>query len=698
MDNIGRLIVSIREDTGTLVTLHNTLAYDVFVWPRIASTHIFEAYMRNVLEQQRVRNSNNNNNSKNKLTKASSQPTTPVQPKSFADSPHDVATTSGRQSKSKVDFDNTARSSTRFMHVVPARAQFHYNYDFIGTNQHPVDKLNEQVYFAFAVPRHVNRVANSSSSSHRTIDNNHDDDDDDDGGVEFSSNMCRFYDVNSPIGFVQESASGGLTIAHLFHYVGEKPPSTTSTSTSIVSSRLSVDRYLASAPSEQFFDSSSRTSYTKTQQQQQTKTPSKHELSLQLSVERLVLALNDDFYSEVYQTEVLRLHADRLKFALDKHTQHVQPAELRQKTQQQSKSETKKKQPKKRKPLAQVEEKLAICVSCEHMQLDNQMFNLDETSYLDAQLARSAQKFDFPVVLMPRAAAVATSASRSAKSLMKMTSYLRSLDVARLVDETAATATATASRFVEVRLLLARCDNGEASGSMRPLDVELCVQPFDIYLEDYLIYNSIRIGLELLDHWSYVNTVSSPLVSSSSNNNDELIVLACASMDALVDPALTCKRVRIGKIDCLVSLQTSLRIYLATYKMPIVFDELQLVGTPWSIMTASQLTTVLTNHYLTGLLMRAGWLLGSLDLIGTPTVFIQQASSGLLDFFTLPYRGLREHGPLGFLRGFSNGSLSLIRNLSSGTITSMVTRQILIQQNNIKNNVWLLFCVWIIIN
>ncbi len=115
--------------------------------------------------------------------------------------------------------------------------------------------------------------------------------------------------------------------------------------------------------------------------------------------------------------------------------------------------------------------------------------------------------------------------------------------------------------------------------------------------------------------------------------------------------------------------------------MPILFEALSVSGMPWCVMSSPQLTKLVTSHYLTALIFRAGWLLGSLDLIGTPTVFIQQVSNGVYDFLQMPYRGLREYGPSGFLQGFSNGSLSLIRNLSSGTITSLTSFASFVSRN-----------------
>ncbi len=62
---------------------------------------------------------------------------------------------------------------------------------------------------------------------------------------------------------------------------------------------------------------------------------------------------------------------------------------------------------------------------------------------------------------------------------------------------------------------------------------------------------------------------------------------------------------------------------------------------PWSMQSSPQLVKLFTSHYLTSLLFRLGWVVGSLDLIGSPTAFIHTVSNGVYDFIRLPYRGLR---------------------------------------------------------
>ena len=204
--------------------------------------------------------------------------------------------------------------------------------------------------------------------------------------------------------------------------------------------------------------------------------------------------------------------------------------------------------------------------------------------------------------------------------------------------------------------------------------LEADLKPFDVYLEDYLLYNLIQIFIDYFDHITIIENHQVQNSLPKSNAEDE-------DLRQLINPFLAVHKFRISNVESLVNLQTKLKIYLATYKMPIKCETFELNGLPFQFLTLKHFLKLFTKHYLTALIFRAGWLLGSLDLIGSPTVFIQQASNGLYDFLYLPYTGLKSSGANGLLRGFSNGSLSLLKNLSSGTITSLTSFASFVSRN-----------------
>lgn len=75
-------------------------------------------------------------------------------------------------------------------------------------------------------------------------------------------------------------------------------------------------------------------------------------------------------------------------------------------------------------------------------------------------------------------------------------------------------------------------------------------------------------------------------------------------------------------------------------------------------------------HYLSGAIFGAGWVVGSLELLGSPSGLARAMGTGLRDFIHLPYQGLIQ-GPWAFLRGISHGSASLMKHVTAGTLQSV---------------------------
>ena len=48
----------------------------------------------------------------------------------------------------------------------------------------------------------------------------------------------------------------------------------------------------------------------------------------------------------------------------------------------------------------------------------------------------------------------------------------------------------------------------------------------------------------------------------------------------------------------------------------------------------------LSMHYLSGALFKAGWVVGSLDMIGSPAAFTRTVTDGVRDFVSFPYNGI----------------------------------------------------------
>lgn len=155
------------------------------------------------------------------------------------------------------------------------------------------------------------------------------------------------------------------------------------------------------------------------------------------------------------------------------------------------------------------------------------------------------------------------------------------------------------------------------------------------------------------------------------NIKDEIFYIS-KDLDPLISPTIV-KCLNIGRIDAVVSLRSSFKIHILSYKTPIAIESFKLDEFPYIVLTFEQLFKLLTTHYLSSLLLKTGWLLGSLDFIGSPIVFIRNLGDGFYNLFTMPYKGLRKSGITGLVNGLSLGVGNLLFNVSAGTITSVTS-------------------------
>lgn len=75
-------------------------------------------------------------------------------------------------------------------------------------------------------------------------------------------------------------------------------------------------------------------------------------------------------------------------------------------------------------------------------------------------------------------------------------------------------------------------------------------------------------------------------------------------------------------------------------------------------------------HYLSSAIFGAGWVVGSLEILGSPSGLARSLTSGIKDFVSLPAQGIFK-GPWGFLVGLTNGSASLVSHVTTGVVNSI---------------------------
>jgi len=211
--------------------------------------------------------------------------------------------------------------------------------------------------------------------------------------------------------------------------------------------------------------------------------------------------------------------------------------------------------------------------------------------------------------------------------------------------------------------LLQCCCDFSAHNSSNIDNLYVAMEPITIQIEDELI-NIVRSLIQ-----SYV--IPGILTHSDTQQDVPLrsvspTLLAEASRDTR---PLVITHLKIKPIMLYVSARVSLKILLSCDDSPLSFEEYSLndVFSSWS-----EFLRVLAAHYTAALIMRAGWVVGSLELIGSPSTLIRSVGTGLHDLVTLPYEGLTRSPSL-FIWGISKGTAAFVRQVSSGALRSLTS-------------------------
>ncbi|XP_077454297.1 intermembrane lipid transfer protein VPS13B isoform X2 [Stigmatopora argus] len=196
-------------------------------------------------------------------------------------------------------------------------------------------------------------------------------------------------------------------------------------------------------------------------------------------------------------------------------------------------------------------------------------------------------------------------------------------------------------------------------------EVNFQVQPARLYLEDTFVYY-----VKTLFH-TFIPVASLSSVKPHNCNLEPGLARAVPeqvlqSIQALVHP-VRIQRLTIQPINLLVSIHASLKLYIASDHTPLAFS---LFERRPLCTTARQLVHALAMHYAAGALFRAGWVVGSLEILGSPASLVRSIGNGVSDFFRLPYEGLTR-GPGAFVSGVSRGTTSFVKHISKGTLTSI---------------------------
>ncbi|XP_060051757.1 intermembrane lipid transfer protein VPS13B [Erinaceus europaeus] len=210
-----------------------------------------------------------------------------------------------------------------------------------------------------------------------------------------------------------------------------------------------------------------------------------------------------------------------------------------------------------------------------------------------------------------------------------------------------------------IKLCLTLSEGSSTSFDVNEFSFEL--KPGRLYVEDTFVYY-IKT---LFDTYLPNSRLTGPPIRPS-HSTQLLPTQVRQHTHALVNPVKLRKLV-IQPVNLLVSIHASLKLYIASDHTPLSFSVFER-GPIFT--TARQLVHALAMHYAAGALFRAGWVVGSLEILGSPVSLVRSIGNGIADFFRLPYEGLTR-GPGAFVSGVSRGTTSFVKHISKGTLTSI---------------------------
>ncbi|XP_059469479.1 intermembrane lipid transfer protein VPS13B isoform X2 [Neocloeon triangulifer] len=194
--------------------------------------------------------------------------------------------------------------------------------------------------------------------------------------------------------------------------------------------------------------------------------------------------------------------------------------------------------------------------------------------------------------------------------------------------------------------------------TMKSLNISL--KPVNLFVEDTMIMEMSKLA-EILNV-TKIMFVPNGLAQEKTH----LPIDVVWEVQQAANP-LQIHRFSLEPVSLVVSVHTSLKVFIALDRSPLNFSAFE----RHRICTTNyHLGHELTRHYLSGALFKAGWMVGSLEILGSPGAFVLTVGSGIRDFVCLPFTGILQ-GPWGFVNGVTHGSASLMKHLTAGTLSSI---------------------------
>lgn len=308
---------------------------------------------------------------------------------------------------------------------------------------------------------------------------------------------------------------------------------------------------------------------------------------------------------------------------------------------------------------------------------------------IDNQLHASGS-YDFPVLLCMQPIATTTStvdvsASATTTSTTSPSSTTSSnvnnrrragLPSPLELDTFGDTLFATMRQALAVHVQLCADDaDGHRMAAVDKLSVD--VRPISAYIEDRFV--NVLLAYVLDNLAASQNAIETSAGTDTVDNTPQTNRVRCAAGQVLVPRAVLTESaelaqplrigsIRIEPLAVLLSVHTCQRMYIALDHTPLAFGAYERHNV---CSVRSRVAYALGRHYVSGALLGAGWVVGSLEILGSPGGLARSCATGLRDFVSKPVEGVMARGPWGLLVGITHGSASLVRNVTAGTVNSV---------------------------
>ncbi|OQV25257.1 Vacuolar protein sorting-associated protein 13B [Hypsibius exemplaris] len=201
------------------------------------------------------------------------------------------------------------------------------------------------------------------------------------------------------------------------------------------------------------------------------------------------------------------------------------------------------------------------------------------------------------------------------------------------------------------------------SETLAPENIHVSVAPLACFVEDTLAFHLLRlVDTFLVPALLVIKTpTDSTATPTAIDDRDRARRLLQTAIPVIIE------RIHIAPVEVYLSLHAALKMFVGLNQTPLSFSPIDCNDVN---STTTEVWNFVMQHYIRGTLLRAGWVIGSMDLLGNPASLLRSLSAGCGDLFVQPFNSLHA-GPVSFLQGLAKGASSCVSGISAGTLTSV---------------------------